>query len=167
MCLSLWQKRETMMRINKYTINLAVNHRLGWNMGHVAAVCGDKDKAQEYLNMGLNPDKGDKFGWTPRQLSIDLHGVDVFEGQECKDKRMMPNQDQDWNMSEVHIASINGKPLQVVECVTKGLDFEKEDVFGYTALDYLELLHGDGKLYKHLISLRKELVSYDGNLQTV
>lgn len=163
MCLSLLlqisgtKKSKMMMMINKYNVNLPVHHGLGWNMGHAAAVSGNVEMAQELLKKGLNPDKGDKFGWTPRQLSMDLHGADIFQGETCRDKHDTPRQLNEWDISPVHVAAISGKPLQVVECVAQGLDFEKPDGFGYTALDYLEFLHGDGKLYRHLINIRKEL----------
>lgn len=150
-----------MMRVNKYNVNLSVHQRLGWTAGHVAAVCGNVEQARTMMELGFNPDKGDRNGWTARQLSMDIHGKDIFKGEECANVRPMPEPGQDLKMSEAHISAISGKPMALLQCLNKDMDaFENQkDIFGNTPLEYLDRLHHDGNYYRRMIAIRRELAS--------
>lgn len=146
-----------MAMINKYNVNLVIDRKLGWTIGHAIAVSGDWKQVEKLMALGLNADKGDKFGWTPRQLSEDLHGVDIFKGDQCEYKAV-PNMNNHWNMTDAHIAAINGRHQQILECIVKDTaSFYVKDAFGNTPLDYLEVLHNDNHLYEYFINLRQEL----------
>lgn len=148
-----------MLNINKYNVNLSIHQRLGWTAGHIAAVYGDTEKAELLLQMGFNPDKGDKFGWTARQLSEDIYGVDIFKGETCNGSAAPELMNGlDLKMTDAHIAAIGGKPIHVLGCLCKNhKSFYEKDVFGYTPLDYLDMLHGDRNIYQHIINIRQEL----------
>lgn len=146
-----------MEMINKYNVNLVINHKLGWTIGHAVAVSGDWKQVEKLMAFKLDADKGDKFGWTPRQLSEDIHGVDIFKGEQCENK-VMPNLKNNWNMTDAHVAAINGRHKQILECIlTDTASFYLKDVFGNTPLDYLEMLHHDNHEYEYFIRLRREL----------
>lgn len=139
---------------NKYNVNLAVIPKLGWTIGHVVAVSGDWQHVEQLLTIGLNADKGDKFGWTARQLSVDIHGADIFNGEKC-DGNVVPDM---MGITDVHIAAINGKFKPIQDHLLKDMDaFYKKDCFGYTPLEYLEMLHRDGNFYQNLINIYREL----------
>lgn len=153
-------ERTIMMRVNKYNVNLSIHQRLGWTAGHVAAVCGNLEQAKMLMELGFNPDKGDKNGWTARQLSVDLHGKDIFKEDMCDDVRPLPEPGQDFKMMDAHVAAISGKPLPLLQCLNKDMNaFQEKDFFGYTPLDYLDLLHHDGDYYRRLIAIRRELAA--------
>lgn len=147
-----------MAMINKYNINLVIHHKLGWTIGHAVAVSGDWKQVEQLKTLGLNADKGDKFGWTPRQLSEEIHGVDIFNGDQCEYKPVPDVKNNNWNMTNAHIAAINGRHKQILECIiAEAASFYVKDAFGNTPLDYLELLHHDNHEYEYFIKIRQQL----------
>lgn len=144
--------------INKHNINLVVVHTLGWTMGHVVAVCGDTQQAAKFLAMGLDADRGDRSGWTARQLSVDLHGVDIFQGGVvCNGHRPIPEDLPYLKISDAHAAAIDGKHRRIMSCLDRDIPaFYEEDAFGYTPMDYLERLHHEKDYYLRMIEWRKQ-----------
>ena len=125
------------------------------------AVRGLVEEAQRIVEAGCTVDKGDKFGWTPRQLSVDLHGVDIFQagGVVSLQSSVVPTSTTGSGFTKAHLVSYNGKPGPIFECITnEGPDqFLVPDVFGNTAMDYLRVLHHDEEVYKKFISLKSQM----------
>ena len=153
-----------MASLNKYNVNLILIPALGWNIGHIVAVKCARDMVSILRGLGLNVDKGDKFGWTARQLSKDLHGIDIFESQDTAESTAETTTDnnvQNTNhITELHVAAISGKPQPIFDFIKKEKDlsvfFVAKDCFGFTPMDYLERLHHDGDYYKRLIEIELE-----------
>ena len=141
----------------KHNVNAVMHPKLGWTIGHALAVSGDWKQVQSLMALGLDANKGDKFGWTPRQLSEDIHGVDIFQGKQCP-SHPLPELKRDWGMTHAHIAAINGRHAPILECIIKDANsFYVKDAFGNTALDYLETLHHDNHTYEYFIHLCQEM----------
>lgn len=141
---------------DRFHIHRKLHSRLGWTLAHVLAVRGCWEPVPTLLTIGMDPDKGDAFGWTARQLSEDLHGVDIFSGETCQSVIPLCCSD-DFGMTETHILAISGKPMPLYHRVKGGDLFDQRDCFGNTPMDYVESLHGDGSLYKRLIAIQEEL----------
>lgn len=139
---------------NKYNVNRKLHHQLGWTLAHVIAVRGCWKSINGLMDIGMNPDQRDNNGMTARQISEDIHGVDIFSGETCK--YVIPNSN-DLGITSTHILAISGKPLPLYDLVKKGDRFDQIDSFGNTPLDYLEWFHGDGNLYKRLIWIFNEI----------
>lgn len=146
-------------KFNKYNINLILDNDLGWTAAHVLAVRGAWRAADDLLKIGLNPDKTDKFGWSARQFSDDMHGADIFNGGRCVVKEA---DTYSMGMTPCHVLAISGKPCPIIKMVADDTSsFHVKDAFGNTPLDYLDMLHGDGNFYRRLISIRGELDEMD------
>ena len=141
---------------NRFNVNWKLHRSLGWTLAHVLAVRGYWKPVDTLMNIGMDPDKGDSFGWTARQLSQDIHGVDIFSGETCKPITPLAVS-EDFGITPTHILAISGKPLPLFECVQKGDCMNEVDCFGNTALDYVESLHHDGDHYRRLITIHKEM----------
>lgn len=146
----------SIQKFNKYNINLVLDKDLGWTAAHVLAVRGAWQVVEPLLKIGMDPDKTDKFGWSARQFSDDIHGVDIFNGGTCATKETNSTK---IGATPCHILAINGKPGQIIQMVVADdiHSFQVEDVFGNTPLDYLDMLHGDGDYYRRLISIRTNI----------
>lgn len=140
--------------LNKYNVNVVIFQQLKWTVAHVIAIRGASHQfIDELVAHGAKLQERDCAGWTPIQLSTKIHGFNIFEkNQDC-----IPRMIKHGKTTDAHVAAIRGRLQDVMKVIDMGVDMKQSDCFGFSPLDYLELLHGDGAYYQEILNIRDEL----------